>query len=84
MLSSSEATAQLHVPMDPAPAQALAVTLRIAEPHSPVEVWTVGAFVYKVGIIAAPHHSDVVALSAAGLTFSAFTDGYNVTIRAES
>lgn len=84
LLSSSEATAQLHAPMRPTPAETIAVTLRIAQPHSPVEVWTVGEFAYRVGIIAASHHSDVIALSRAGLTFSAVTDGSNVTIQADS
>ena len=84
MLSSSEATAQLHAPMRPTPAETIAVTLRIAQPHSPVEVWTVGEFAYRVGIIAASHHSDVIALSRAGLTFSAVTDGSKVTIQADS
>lgn len=82
LLSSSEAAAQLHAPMRPAPASPLAVSLRITGPLSPVEVWTLDLPAYRIGIIAASHHSDVMALSSAGLAFEAQTDGCTVTIRA--
>jgi hypothetical protein len=83
-LSSSEASAKLHVPMEPAPSAPLAVTLRIVDAHLPVEVWTVGDRADRIGIISAAHHSDVFALTSAGLTFSALTDGSAITIRADS
>jgi hypothetical protein len=81
LLSSAEAAAQLHRPMEPAPSTPIAVSLRIAEPHTAIEVWAAGEASYRVGVISASHHADVVALSAAGLTFSAMTDGQVVTVR---
>lgn len=81
LLSASEATCELHLPMEPAPGKPLAATLRIAEHHSPVEVWTVGESAYPIGIIAAAHHSDIIALDSTGLSYAAVTDGSIVTIR---
>ncbi|WP_396912748.1 DEAD/DEAH box helicase [Mycolicibacterium sp.] len=82
-LSSSQATAQLHTPLTPTPQLPIAIELRIIEPHLPIEVWALGESSYRVGMVAASDHSDVIALSAAGLTFAAHTDGNNVTIRAD-
>lgn len=79
-LSASEATAELHAPMTLTPVQPIPVRLRITEPHSPIEVWTVGESGVRVGLIAASYHSDVIALSAAGFSFSTYTDGHTITI----
>jgi hypothetical protein len=38
-------------------------------------VWTTGYNRYKVGVVAARDHADVVVLTRSGLTYTATTDG---------
>lgn len=83
LLSSAEATANLHQPMDPAPPSEMPVSLRVAGGDDPVEVWTVGESSYRIGLVAAEHHADYIALVEAGLSFSVRTDGTVLTIRTD-
>ncbi|MCF8589912.1 DEAD/DEAH box helicase [Gordonia liuliyuniae] len=84
LLSSAEATANLHQPMDPYPLSEIPVSLRADRAAEPIEVWTVGEASYRIGLVAAEHHADYIALVKAGLSFSVRTEGGVLTIRTDS
>lgn len=84
LLSSAEATATLHQPMDLYPPSEIPVSLRTDGPAEPIEVWTVGEASYMIGLVAAEHHADYIALIEEGLSFSVRAKGGVLVIRADS
>lgn len=82
LLEQHIATVALHQPMTPPPAaDTLPVELRIASSSEPIEVWTTGTANYRVGIVTAASHADVVLLGLSGLEYIAETDGNLITLR---
>lgn len=82
LLEKHTVTVLLHEPMAPLPAaEALPVELRIVSSSEPIEVWTLGAANYRVGIVTAASHADVALLMLSGLEHTAETDGNSVKLR---
>lgn len=68
--------------MEPPPAAGtVQVVLRIRQNANPIEVWTVSATPYPIGIVAASSHADVALLGLSGLEYSAETDGTLIRLR---
>lgn len=80
-LASGTGRARLHHAIDPPPPTPLAVTIEVLRPDEPIEVWSAGYGRYKVGLIAARDHADVIALTRSGLPYLATTDGTAVDFR---
>lgn len=80
LLEEHTTAVELHTPTAwPPAAGPLPVELRITRNSEPIEVWTSGAERYRIGIIAAASHTDVVLLGLSGLDYRAETDGNSVT-----
>ncbi|WP_091602895.1 DEAD/DEAH box helicase [Arthrobacter koreensis] len=80
LLEQHTTAVELHTPMaEPPAAGALPVELRITHNSEPIEVWTSGAANYRIGVIAAASHADVVLLGLSGLDYRTETDGHSVT-----
>lgn len=81
LLDQHTTTVELHTPTASPPIAGMSpVELRITLPFEPIEVWTVGAKSYKVGIVAAHSHADVALLGTSGLEYRAETDGSSMTL----
>lgn len=74
-LSFGTGRATLRHPMDPLPLAPLPVAVNVLRADKPIEVWATGYSRYKVGVVAARDHADVLALTHSGLTYTATTDG---------
>ena len=84
LLSRSDGVASLRHATEPPLGAGAPVQLRVGAAHDPVDVWTVGDTPYRVGVVSAQHHADILLLHHAGLTFSATTDGRFITLRADN
>lgn len=82
LLEQQTATIKLYAPMmPPRGTSAVPVELRIRQTAEPIEVWSLGADSFHVGMIAAASHADVALLEMSGLNYRAESDGTVVMLR---
>lgn len=81
MLEQRRSHADLRYAMDPLPPSPFPVVFRGGDAHLPIEVWTPGPSGYRVGVVAAHHHSDTAMLLGGGISYTATVDGMQVALR---
>lgn len=81
LLTSGEATADLHSSSEAYTSTELEVSLQNAAPHKEVNVWTKGNASNLVGYIAVAQHSDLLAVMSAGLSYEITCNGTEITIK---